>query len=107
MTQQKKKRTRHTPERTCVGCRQVLPKRSLIRIVRTPQGVLVDPVGKAPGRGAYLHDQRACWQTALKGSLANALKVEISPHDRENLVAFMVNLPDDNTGDKQDINVEQ
>lgn len=73
----------------------VLPKRSLIRIVRSPQGILVDPTGKLPGRGAYLHDRRSCWERGLKGALGNALKTELSTEDRNRLVAFMANLSEE------------
>ena len=67
------KRVKHVPQRTCVGCRQVLAKRTLIRVVRTAEGVRVDPTGKAAGRGAYLHNLRSCWERGLKGALAHAL----------------------------------
>ncbi len=89
---QKKGRRRHIPQRTCVGCRQTLPKRSLIRIVRTPDGARIDPTGKAPGRGAYLHDQRSCWEVGLRGSLAKALRTELTLADRELLEAYMEEL---------------
>lgn len=95
MAKAKPRRTKHIPQRTCVGCREVLPKRSLIRLVRTPEGVKVDPTGKARGRGAYLHNQRSCWERALKGALAQALRTEISPADREHLLAFMATLPEE------------
>ena len=91
------KRVKHVPQRTCVGCRQTLAKRSLIRIVRTPEGLRVDPTGKVPGRGAYLHDQRGCWESGLKGALAHALKVELTDQDRETLRAFMATLPEEGT----------
>lgn len=87
------RRKRHVPQRTCVGCRETLAKRTLIRIVRSPDGVKVDPTGKSPGRGAYLHDRRACWEKALKGSLASALRTNISPQDEEALRAYLENLP--------------
>jgi predicted RNA-binding protein YlxR (DUF448 family) len=87
-----RKRTKHIPQRTCVGCRTVQPKRSLTRLVRTPEGVLIDTVGKMPGRGAYLHNQRSCWEAALKGPLARALKTELTPEDHERLTAFMETL---------------
>src|SRR5512133_1050212 len=77
------KRVKHVPQRTCVGCRQTLAKRALIRVVRTPEGLRVDPTGKIPGRGAYLHDHRDCWKSGLKGALAHALKVELTDQDRE------------------------
>lgn len=81
-------RRKHIPQRTCVGCRETLPKRSLIRIVRNPQGVQVDPTGKMPGRGAYLHNQRSCWERSLKGSLAQALKTELTDEEIGRLSAF-------------------
>lgn len=95
-------RRKHVPQRTCVGCREVLPKRSLIRIVRCPDAVCIDPTGKIAGRGAYLHDQRSCWERGLKGTLAHALKTELNQKDRENLSDYMATLPDDNE-DERDV----
>jgi predicted RNA-binding protein YlxR (DUF448 family) len=86
-------RVKHVPQRTCVGCREVLPKRKMIRLVRTTEGVQVDPTGKLAGRGAYLHDRRECWERALKGALANALKTTLSVDDRARLEEFMNSLP--------------
>jgi predicted RNA-binding protein YlxR (DUF448 family) len=73
----------------------VLPKRALIRIVRSGDSVRVDATGKAPGRGAYLHDRRSCWETGLRGALARALRTELSDADRQALAAAMQALPDD------------
>jgi predicted RNA-binding protein YlxR (DUF448 family) len=86
---------RHVPQRTCVGCREVLPKRSLIRIVRFGETIKIDPSGRLVGRGAYLHNQRSCWERGLKGALAHALRVELSEEDRSELLAFMASLPED------------
>lgn len=88
------KRVKHVPQRTCVGCRQTLAKRTLIRIVRTPAGLQIDRTGKLPGRGAYLHDSRTCWERGLKGALAHALKVELSDQDWDILRGFMATLPE-------------
>ena len=85
-------RVKHVPQRTCVGCREVLPKRRMIRIVRTAEGVRVDPTSKMAGRGAYLHDRRECWERGLKGALANALKTTLSVDERVNLEEFMSTL---------------
>lgn len=71
----------------------MLAKRSLIRIVRTAEGIQIDPTGKLAGRGAYLHDQRSCWVMGLKGALSQALKTELTAEDRERLVAFAEALP--------------
>ncbi|HQN43639.1 MAG TPA: YlxR family protein [Anaerolineaceae bacterium] len=95
MTKKVKPRVKHTPQRTCVGCRLVMPKRTLSRVVRTPEGVQLDPSGKANGRGAYVHNSRDCWQRALKGALANALRVELSDSDRTQLEAFVQTLPEE------------
>jgi len=72
----------------------VQPKRALIRLVRQPEGVQVDPTGKLPGRGAYLHIVRSCWEKGLKGPLAHALKVDLTPEDLERLRQFMQSLPE-------------
>ena len=89
------KRVKHTPQRTCVGCRTVLSKRELVRVVRQPDGVQIDPTGKLSGRGAYLHNNRSCWERALKGGLSNALKVTLTEADRQLLHEFMAALPDE------------
>jgi predicted RNA-binding protein YlxR (DUF448 family) len=88
-------RMKHVPQRTCVACREVLPKRQMVRIVRTADGVRVDPTGKLAGRGAYLHDRRECWTRGLKGALANALKAELTAEDRAQLEEFINTLPQD------------
>lgn len=95
MTSRKPRRKRHIPQRTCVGCREVLPKRTLIRIVRDADGIHIDSSGKAPGRGAYLHDRRACWESGLRGPLARALKTELTPQARQALQSALDGLPDE------------
>jgi hypothetical protein len=65
----------------------------MTRLVRTSEGVLVDPTGKRNGRGAYLHNQRSCWERALKGPLAQALKTSLADEDRASLENFMQTLP--------------
>jgi predicted RNA-binding protein YlxR (DUF448 family) len=88
------KRSRHIPQRTCIGCRRVLAKKELVRLVRTGQGIKLDPTGKMNGRGAYLHLQKECWETALKGSLAQALKTEITEVDSLMLKEYMTRIPE-------------
>jgi predicted RNA-binding protein YlxR (DUF448 family) len=95
MSKKPNQRVKHVPQRTCVGCRDVLPKRQMIRIVRTAEGVRVDPTGKLAGRGAYLHDRRECWERGLKGALAHALKTTITDDERTQLEDFMKTLPMD------------
>lgn len=76
-------KARKIPQRTCTGCRKVQSKKGLIRIVRTPdKRVIVDPAGKANGRGAYICPRRACLEAAIKSKrLSRALEIDISPED--------------------------
>ena len=92
-------RIKHVPQRTCVGCREVLPKRKMVRIVRTAEGVQIDPTGKLAGRGAYLHDRRDCWERGLIGALGHALKTSLKKDDRARLEEFMNALPADAEAD--------
>jgi len=94
------RKAKHIPQRTCVGCRTVLAKRTLIRIVRRYDGVVVDLSGKLAGRGAYIHNRRSCWERGLKGGLANALKTALTTEDRQRLEEFMSTMPED-TADPQ------
>ncbi|TMF91663.1 MAG: YlxR family protein [Chloroflexi bacterium] len=69
---------RHEPRRTCVACRQEGSKDELIRLVRSGEAVAVDPTGRAPGRGAYLHRRPECIEEARKkGGLNRALKAQV------------------------------
>ena len=69
-------KTGRDPARTCVACRLEGGKRSLLRFTRDADGAVVeDPTGRAPGRGAYLHDDPECRALAVKKrSLERALR---------------------------------
>lgn len=88
-------RTRHVPQRTCIVCRQVRPKRELIRVVRTPTGhIELDPTGKKSGRGAYLCARRSCWEPALhQGRLEREFEMAIPAEDRPALESYLDSLP--------------
>ena len=88
-------RPKHVPQRTCIACRRVAGKRSFVRLVRTEQGVQVDPSGKKAGRGTYLHPNQACWQMALRGNrIDQALRTKLSTENRQALLEFMKTLPE-------------
>ena len=56
-----------TPLRMCLGCREMHPKRELVRAVRSPEGeVSLDFHGKKPGRGAYVCRNAECLKRAVK-----------------------------------------
>ncbi len=55
------------PMRMCVGCREMRPKKELLRIVRTPEEeIRIDKTGKASGRGAYICPRTECLEKAQK-----------------------------------------
>ena len=72
-------KTRKIPMRMCVGCREMKEKRSLLRVVKSPEGAIsFDRVGKAPGRGAYVCKSKACFEKAVKQrQLERALETRI------------------------------
>ena len=74
-----KRRPDHQPQRTCAVCRGVHPKRSMIRLVRRPDGsVVADASGKAAGRGTYLCDQASCREPqALSTGVERALGTSV------------------------------
>lgn len=67
------------PMRKCVATGESLPKKELIRIVRTPEGnVEIDETGKKNGRGAYLkRSVEAIDLAKKKKALARSLECEI------------------------------
>ncbi len=81
-------RQKHKPQRMCVACRQSQDKKSLVRIVRTQEGIYVDETGKLSGRGAYLHADPSCWEIGLKKSLERALKTSFTEQDRDRLLQY-------------------
>ena len=55
------------PMRQCLGCREMKPKRELIRVVHTAEGeISIDFKGKKPGRGAYVCPNEVCLKKAVK-----------------------------------------
>ena len=72
-------KTRKIPMRMCVGCREMKEKRSLMRVVKSPEGAIsFDRVGKAPGRGAYVCKSKECFEKAVKQrQLERALETHI------------------------------
>ena len=67
------------PQRQCMGCRERMEKKALIRVVRCPDGnVQLDFSGKLGGRGAYICPKAECLKKAQKvKALERSLEVEI------------------------------
>ena len=70
---------RKIPMRQCLGCREMKPKRELIRVVRSAAGeISLDFRGKAPGRGAYICPNPQCLRKAVKAhALERAFSAQI------------------------------
>ena len=75
------------PMRMCVGCRQMRPKKELLRVVRTPENeIRLDRTGKASGRGAYVCPAEECLEKAQKiRALERALEHKVDPEVFERL----------------------
>ena len=72
---------RKLPMRMCVGCREMKPKKELVRVVRAPDGeeISLDPGGKKSGRGAYVCYRGDCLKKARKSrALERTFAVKIS-----------------------------
>ena len=91
-----------TPMRMCVGCREMKPKRELIRVVRSPDGaVSLDPMGKKPGRGAYVGRSEACLKRAIKQKqLERVLEVQLTEEVSRQLQETIAALPPPDGGDQ-------
>ena len=79
------------PLRQCLGCREMKPKKELVRIVRSPEGTIsLDLRGKASGRGAYICPQKSCLEHARKSkALTRAFGVPVPDEVYEALSASL------------------
>ena len=76
----KHEKIRKVPLRMCLGCGEMIDKRTLVRVVRNKEGEMsVDLTGKKPGRGAYICHNVECLAAAIKRKrLQRAFSCEIS-----------------------------
>lgn len=79
------------PMRTCLITKEKLPKKELIRVVRTPEGnIVLDETGKVNGRGAYLKKDLQVFEKAKKSNvLARQLEVDIPDNVYDELIALV------------------
>lgn len=84
---------RKVPMRVCIGCRQKMEKKELVRVVRTPDGeVVLDSTGKKSGRGAYLCRKQDCFKKAIKGNrLEKNLQTPVDESLLNDLAVLLVN----------------
>ena len=82
---------RKVPLRKCAGCGESKPKKELVRVVKSPEGVIsLDFRGKAPGRGAYLCPNSECLKKAIRAkALERAFDTRIPQEILDELVRTM------------------
>ena len=94
MSKGQQPKAKKIPQRMCMGCGELKPKKELLRVVRTPDGAIevdASPARKKPGRGAYICPCKECLAKAVKTKrLERALEQPISDEVWANLEAGMV-----------------
>lgn len=80
------------PQRTCLGCKEIKPKKELIRIVKQSDGkIFIDKTGKANGRGAYICNNVECLDKAIKSKrLDKNFETEINNEIYESLRGVII-----------------
>jgi predicted RNA-binding protein YlxR (DUF448 family) len=88
---------RKIPLRKCISCQEMLIKKKLIRIVRTPDAqILLDLTGKKPGRGAYICGKLDCFHRIRKSKqLDRSLNTNVSPEIYEQLAQQLASVRHD------------
>ena len=73
------KKIKKIPMRQCMGCNEHMPKLTLLRVVRSPEGeISLDFTGKKNGRGAYLCKDVKCLRRVRKSKrIDHVLECEI------------------------------
>jgi uncharacterized protein len=94
---------RKVPLRKCVACQEMMAKKELIRVVRTPsEEVVIDLTGKKAGRGAYLCGKVGCFKLAKKSkALDRALKQPVLPEIYDQLEQDFIAVRDDFEANKE------
>ena len=78
------------PMRMCIVTREKFPKKELIRVVRTENGIVVDESGKVNGHGAYLKKDKNVFDKAKQTKILDkVLEVEISKEVYDNLYELL------------------
>lgn len=78
-------KTKKVPMRMCTGCGEMFDKRTLVRVIKDPDGnVSLDLTGKKAGRGAYVCKNAECLKKARKKRAferAFSVKIEDAVYD--------------------------
>lgn len=82
------KKNKKIPLRKCLGCNEMKPKKELLRVVRNKEGIIsVDTMGRAQGRGAYICNEKQCFEKAKDLKMFNrAFQCNVPEEIYENLI---------------------
>ncbi|MDD3171142.1 MAG: YlxR family protein [Bacilli bacterium] len=70
------------PIRKCVATNEQYPKKEMFRVVRTPEGnIIIDEIGKANGRGAYLSKNEEAIKLARKKKILDKHLEAVVPEE--------------------------
>ncbi|WP_248926331.1 RNase P modulator RnpM [Paenibacillus hamazuiensis] len=99
---------RKIPLRKCVACQEMMPKKELIRVVKTPTDeIMIDLTGKKSGRGAYLCGKQSCFKLAKKSkAFDRALKAAVSSEIYDRLEQDFIRVEDEFIAQKETVNDE-
>ena len=80
-------KVKKTPMRMCTGCGEMFDKRTLVRVVKSPEGeISLDLTGKKSGRGAYVCKNAECLKKAIKKkAFERAFGIKIEPEIYEKM----------------------
>ena len=69
--------------RTCVGCKTLGTRKTLIRVVLVNTELTIDEGKKLPGRGAWLHGSKKCFELAInRKAFSRALKSQVNADEK-------------------------
>ncbi|GAK31251.1 nucleic-acid-binding protein implicated intranscription termination [Weissella oryzae SG25] len=83
--------TRKIPMRKDIVTGEMVPKKDLVRVVKTPEGeVLLDPTNRANGRGAYISlDVKVAQLAKKKRTFDRVFTVKLTDDFYDELVAYV------------------
>ena len=85
-------KTKKIPMRSCVVTKETLPKSELLRIVRTPEGVVMaDLSGKLNGKGAYIKKDISVLEKAKKSKVIERILETEIPDSTYDEISMIIN----------------
>lgn len=82
---------RKVPMRKCIASNEMKPKKEMVRIVRSKEGLVsIDPTGKKNGRGAYISlDSELVKKAKEKQLISQALNSSVDDSFYEELIDYI------------------